>query len=795
MTAWRSSGDIGEAEIPSREGGYATFGTQLQRVLRTATFDASLCSYPSMPFRRLLLITTVLASLTPAAASTSTAQAQCPGGSPACPYTAQSEIGQRAGGTLRFPQSVAVGPDGTVFVGDQGSHTVQAFNPDGTFKREYGSAGTRPHELSAVGALAVAGDGSLLVADGSNKIVRFAPSGEVIATWGRTGSAVGQFRFGGGRGNDAGAGGGIAVGGNHVYVADSGNNRIQRFNLTGGNGAEIVPPGTLGYPKGVSVRKSRLYVADNQNHRVLVMDTGGRLLGTIKTDKAVGGGNLSHPYGVSADPQGRVFVSDNMNHRVVRFSSPATNYKFKGRWGSYGTAPGTLAYPRALTTDGAGNVYVTNTGNDRVDVYDRGGTLLRSIGTSGRANGQFNTPMGVAADPAGIRAVADSVNGRIELFNPDGSVAAVWGTPNPGPTILQRPIASVFDGAGNAYVLDQRRGRIFVFSRQTGKPIRQIAAPGSGPGKLSSPSAIAMDNQGRMYVADTGNRRIAKFANDGSYLGAITETGDVRGIAVTPEGARVYAAAGNNRITVWDGQSGDELDWFGGTGSKLGKLNSPGQMTLDGAGNLWVADRGNSRVQQFGPNGERIQTFGARGTGPGQFLRPTGVSVDCRGVLTVSDTDNNRVQSFQLATPAPATCAELGPVATPPPPRYPTLPPPDGPSVTVKPLRATGVLSSRNIPFRLGCDAKCSITATAKVAPRATPKKGNKPVAIELKATTEIPAGESKIVRFKLTAKQVATLRKALGKKSKGLFADLTITGTAAAGAPTTVAQRLQLTG
>lgn len=742
-----------------------------------------------MPLRRLLLPAIVIA-LIPAAP----AAADCPGGSGAtCLYTTQSEIGQRSGGVLRFPQAVAVGPDGTVYVGDQGSKTVQAFNPDGSFKRDYGSAGTKPGELSAIGALAVAGDGSLVVADGSNKIVRFAPGGELLANWGRSGGGIGQFRFGGGRGNDAGAGGGIAVGGDYVYVADSGNNRIQRFSLGGGNAAEIVPPGTLGYPKGLAVRKSRLFVADNQNHRVLVLDTGGRLLTTIKTDAAVGRGDLSHPYGVTADAQGRVFVADNMNHRVVRFSG-SPNYLFKGRWGSYGTAPGTLAYPRAIASDGAGNVYVTNTGNDRVDVYDRGGNLLRSIGTSGRANGQFNTPMGVAADPAGIRAVADSVNGRIELFNPDGSVAAVWGTPNPGPTILQRPIATVFDGAGNAYILDQRRARIFVFARNTGKPLRQMASQGSGPGQLSDPSAIAMDNQGRMYVADTGNRRIARFANDGSYLGAITGTGDVRGIAVSPEGARVYAATGNNRITIWDGQSGEEIDWFAGTGSKVGKLNSPGQMTLDGAGNLWVADRGNSRIQQFGPDGERLGAFGERGTGPGQFLRPTGVAVDCRGVLTVSDTDNNRVQSFQLAQGATSPCAQLPAVATPPPPRYPTLPPPDGPQVTVRPLRSTGVLSAKNIPVRLGCDAKCSITATAVVAPRAKPKKGKKPVAITLTAKADIPAGESKIVRFALTAKQVAQLRRALGKQT-ALVADLTITGTAAAGAPTEVAQRLQATG
>jgi hypothetical protein len=119
---------------------------------------------------------------------------------------------------------------------------------------------------------------------------------------------------------------------------------------------------------------------------------------------------------------------------------------------------------------------------------------------------------------------------------------------------------------------------------------------------------------------------------------------------------------------------------------------------------------------------------------------------------------------------------------------------PEGPEVTVRPLRAAKVLSTRNLPVRLGCDSACSITATATVGPRATPKKGRKPVAIEVQATAQIPAGESRIVRFALSQADVRVLRKALRGK-KAMVADLTITGTAAAGAPTEVAQRLQLTG
>lgn len=729
------------------------------------------------------------------AVSAAPAAAQCPGGAPACPYASASEIGQRSGGVLRFPQAVAVGRDGQVYVGDQGSHVVQVFAPDGRFVREIGSAGSRPGELTAVGALAAADDGSLVVADGSNRIMRFGGAGELLGSFGASGSDVGQFRFGGGRGNDAGAGGGLAVSGNTLFVADSGNDRIQRFTLDGNGGNVIVPSGVLANPKGLAVRGTRLLVADDQNHRVLAFDTGGRQLRAVGAGGGTRPGQLNFPYGVAIDPRGRVFVADNLNHRVVRFSAPP-RYPYKGRWGAYGTDPGRLAYPRGLATDGAGNVYVANTGNDRVDVFDRGGRLLRSFGTSGRAAGQFNAPMGVAADASGMRAVTDSVNGRVEFLAPDGAIATVWGSPAPGPTILPRPVAVAFDAGGNAYVLDQRRARIVVFERGTGLPRRTIAAQGRGPGQLLDPSGIAISPGGTIYVADTGNSRMARFSLDGAYLGAWTGTGRLRGVALAPDGSRIYATSSENRIAVYS-TDGAELDDFGGTGRKLGKLTAPAGIAADAAGNLWVADRGNNRVQQFGPAGERLQTFGERGTGLGQFIHPTGVTVDCRGTVTVTDSDNNRVQQFAGAAPG-ATCAALPALGTPPPPKLPTLPAPDGPQVTLKAVRRAGVLRSRTLPLRTGCDTACKMTVTVKLTPRGKPagrgKKRRRPVSVTTRRlTVALPAGETRVVRPRLSSRQVRGLRRAL-RGRRGLAASVQATATATVGAPTTVTQSLNVT-
>ncbi len=743
--------------------------------------------------RRLLLAVCLSASAVLAVpAAGAYAQTACPGAQPGCPYSSSFSIGQRGGGVLRFPQAVAVGPDGSVYVGDQGSHVVQVFASDGAFLREIGVAGSRPGELTAVGALAIASDGSLLVADGSNRIDRLAPDGRVISSFGRSGSDVGEFRFGGGRGNDAGAGGGLAVSGTFVYVADSGNDRIQRFALDGAGGAVIVPPGLLANPKGLAVRKTRLLVADDQNHRVVALDLGGRFLRAIGAGSGRRPGQLNFPYGVALDAPGRLFVADNLNHRVVRFSTQP-DYPYKGRWGSYGTQPGQLAYPRGIALDAAGLVYVANTGNDRIEVFDRGGSFVRAFGASGRGPGQFGTPMGVAADASGVRAVADSVNGRIQLFAPDGTLLTQWGSPAPGPTVLPRAVAVAFDGGGSAYVLDRRRARIVVFDRATGLPARTIASQGSGPGQLQDPSALAIDASGTVWVADSGNGRIARFATDGAYLGSITGTGAVRGVALSPDGLRVYATA-HNTITVYD-RDGRELTEFGGTGNGLGKLNAPAQLTVDAAGEVWVADRGNNRVQRFGPQGERRGTFGTRGTGDGQFVHPTGVSIDCNGLLTVSDASNNRVQQFTLSTPQAPACIALPPLGTPPPPKLPVLPTPDGPLLSARPLRTSGLLGSGGgVPVRVGCDTACTVGVTVRLTPRAKPPRKRKRVTITVSARARaVMAGETAVARAVLSRRQRTILRRAL-RGRRGLDVTVQAVASSAVGEPTTVALRLRAT-
>ena len=88
------------------------------------------------------------------------------------------------------------------------------------------------------------------------------------------------------------------------------------------------------------------------------------------------------------------------------------------------------------------------------------------------------------------------------------------------------------------------------------------------------------------------------------------------------------------------------------------QLNFPVGITLDGRGNVFVADANNNRVQEFDQTGNFVQIIGSAGSGDGQLNNPFGVAVDGSGNLFVVDTLNNRIVKF-APTPEPGGVALL----------------------------------------------------------------------------------------------------------------------------------------
>ncbi len=78
----------------------------------------------------------------------------------------------------------------------------------------------------------------------------------------------------------------------------------------------------------------------------------------------------------------------------------------------------------------------------------------------------------------------------------------------------------------------------------------------------------------------------------------------------------------------------------------FGQFNGPRGVATDGSGNVYVADRGNFRIQKFDANGTFLATWGSSGSGNGQFPGPTAAATDASGNIYVADQSNNRIQKF-----------------------------------------------------------------------------------------------------------------------------------------------------
>ena len=122
-----------------------------------------------------------------------------------------------------------------------------------------------------------------------------------------------------------------------------------------------------------------------------------------------------------------------------------------------------------------------------------------------------------------------------------------------------------------------------------------------------------------------------------------------------------------------------------------GAFARPPGIAVDAAGNVYVVDSENNRVQVFAPNGRFLAKWGTRGDGPGEFSQPTAIAIGCEGDAYVADTNNNRVQRFDaVSAAAPAV---LGPGAWPPPLNV-------APQLHVSLPRAAGVLAGAALRWR-----------------------------------------------------------------------------------------------
>ena len=233
-------------------------------------------------------------------------------------------------GEFRQPSGVAVAEDGTIYVADTWNHRIVKLDPNGNYLLDW-----REENPALYGprAIAIAPDGTVFVADTGNKrVLGYDAAGKRLSSIGAEGSEPGKFVEPVGLAIDSSA--------RMLYVADTGNHRVQVFALDGRFQREFVVPGWQEFytEPYLAWHEGLLWATDSFNHRLNAFAPAGGIRASIGA--TLGGATaLERPIGVAAGSDGRIIVSDFGANRLVRFDSPK---------GISAAAPAKIESPGAL---------------------------------------------------------------------------------------------------------------------------------------------------------------------------------------------------------------------------------------------------------------------------------------------------------------------------------------------------------------------------------------------------------------------------------------------------------------
>ena len=251
------------------------------------------------------------------------------------------------GGEFEYVGDVEVAPDGTLWAVDIGNDRLQHFSTSG----EYLGSSVKVESPDAV---AIDYQGDIYVS--ANYVKKLNSEGELVETLASYGTGEGQVRFAVGLDTDA---------EDNLWVADSENDRLDKFNPEG-EFVESIDLGSLSRPWGVSVAPDgNIWAAEHYKRRISVFSPEGEVLFRFGSS-GTGNGQLKELSDVEVDADGFAWVGDAENNRVQIFNPEG---EYVGQFGEEGTGEGqfqTRSWIR-LALAANGNVWITDSGNHRVE--------------------------------------------------------------------------------------------------------------------------------------------------------------------------------------------------------------------------------------------------------------------------------------------------------------------------------------------------------------------------------------------------------------------------------------------
>ena len=263
-----------------------------------------------------------------------------------------------------------------------------------------------------------------------------------------------------------------------VYVVDMGNLRVERFDADGnfiglwgsgeeGGAVEFGSVNGLG-PTGIAVGPDGLvYVADTWNHRVVAIDSSGRVVREIGSGQQLDLEN--EPAAIDQEPNSffgpravailndEIYVVDTGNERVVVFGLGG---EFVRAFGGWGEEPGKLREPVGIAISDEGEVYIADSDNARISVFTAAGLPVRQFAVPAWVGGSYVEPY-LAIGGDGLIYATSRITSSVEVFRPDGT--AVDSLREIGGNALQQPIGVAAAADGSLLITDAERAAVFRY--------------------------------------------------------------------------------------------------------------------------------------------------------------------------------------------------------------------------------------------------------------------------------------------------------------------------------------------
>ena len=567
---------------------------------------------------------------------------------------------------LAYP-SMALDGAGNIYIGDTYNCRVREVTPDGKIKTIAGNgtcAATGDGgpaisaQLNYPGSIAVDGSGNIYVAE-EHRIRKIAAGTGIISTFAGSG----------------GTGGSTADGvqataayvpyllwltldrSGNVYFADEDNQQVRMINASSGTVKTVAGSGKTGFggdggpapsasldgPDSVAVDSTgNIYISDKYNCRIRMVDTSGRISTLAGATHYAGDQGpatsalLHEPQHAIKDTTGSLYISDSDNHAIRKVWPSGTITTIAGNGtcdytGDHGPAlSATLCYPQALALDSIGNLYVADSGNyvvrridpaGRITTYAGNGTYGDAYHGSQATAAQFEGPVGLAADAAGNLYVSDWSANRVHKIAANGTISLVAGTGASGysgegglatAAQLKSPGHLALDGSGSKlYIADEdnhvvRKVEGGIITTVAGTPACCGTASDATHVYIGTPGGIALDSSGNLYISET------------SYSAVVEVSGSsVRLIA----GGFASGFGGDGGIAVGAG------------------LNSPYGLSVDAAGDVYVADFYNDRIRKLtvdSPTGLSIASGDQQAGTVGTTLSALVVNVGFRAQVPIA---------------------------------------------------------------------------------------------------------------------------------------------------------------